>query len=152
MNKIWGYIGILVGVFILSDFLIAVGLNSTYKDIERKDNISQVVVYQADATYVNGRIRGIINKPNELDDKYLKIELYSKRDVSLGKQYIEINKEEKTDTQAFEVLFKAKDVRYYTIQLTNEKEQGEEFEILPKEWSKPEILLVVALMFAFFWA
>ena len=60
MKKIVIWILILIGVFILSDFLIYVGLNSTYKDIERKDNNSQIVVYQADATSVNGRIRGVI--------------------------------------------------------------------------------------------
>ena len=150
-QKIIIWICILVGVFVLSDFLIYVGLNSTYKDIAREDNNSQIVVYQADATYVNGRIRGIIKNANELQGKYLKIELYSKRDVFLGKSYIEIKENADNETQLFESLFRAKDVAYYKIEIVDEKESGTELEILPKEWTKPEIILATALTFLIFW-
>lgn len=151
MKKIAIWVLILVGIFILSDFLINVGLNSTYKDIKREDNNSQIVVYQADATYVNGRIRGIIKNANEIQNKYLKIELYSKRDVLLGENYIEIQNTEKGETQPFELLFKAKDVANYKIEIVDEKESGDELEILPKEWTKPEIILATALTFLIFW-
>lgn len=149
-QKIITWIAILVGVFILSDFLIYVGLNSTYKDITREDNNSQIVVYQADATYVNGRIRGIIKNTSDIKDKYLKIELYSKRDVLLGKSYIEI-KDTDSETQPFELLFRAKDVASYQIETVKEKEPGTELEIIPKEWTKPEIMLATALTFLIFW-
>ena len=66
LQKIAVWTAMLIGTFIFSDFLINVGLNSTYKDIERKDNNSQIVVYQADATYVNGRIRGVIKEINKI--------------------------------------------------------------------------------------
>ncbi len=118
-QKIITWILILIGVFVLSDFLIYVGLNSTYKDIAREDNNSQIVVYQADATYVNGRIRGLIKNVNDIKDKYLKIELYSKRNVLLGKSYIEIKETENSETnetQPFELLFRAKDVASYKIE------------------------------------
>lgn len=149
-QKIITWIAILVGVFILSDFLIYVGLNSTYKDITREDNNSQIVVYQADATYVNGRIRGIIKNTSDIKDKYLKIELYSKRDVLLGKSYIEI-KDTDSETQPFELLFRAKDVASCQIETVKEKEPGTELEIIPKEWTKPEIMLATALTFLIFW-
>lgn len=153
-QKIITWIAILVGVFILSDFLIYVGLNSTYKDIAREDNNSQIVVYQADATYVNGRIRGIVKNTSDIKDKYLKIELYSKRDVLLGKSYIEIkdiqNSNDNKD-QPFELLFRAKDVASYKIETVKDKEPGTELEIIPKEWTKPEILLATALTFLIFW-
>lgn len=149
-QKIITWIAILVGVFILSDFLIYVGLNSTYKDIAREDNNSQIVVYQADATYVNGRIRGIVKNTSDIKDKYLKIELYSKRDVLLGKSYIEI-KDTDSETQPFELLFRAKDVASYQIETVKEKEPGTELEIIPKEWTKPEIMLATALTFLIFW-
>lgn len=151
LQKIAAWIGILVGVFILSDFLINVGLNSTYKDIERTDNNSQIVVYQADATYVNGRIRGVINEVDKIKDKYLKIELYSKRDVLVGRRYIEIEKDPNIETKSFELLFKATDVNSYKIGTANEKEPGDEVEILSKELTKPEIILTTAMMFLIFW-
>lgn len=151
MKKIAIWVLILVGIFILSDFLINVGLNSTYKDIKRDDNNSEIIVYQADATYVNGRIRGMIKNTSEIQNKYLKIELYSKRNVLLGKNYIEIQNMEKGETQPFELLFKAKDVANYKIEIVDEKESGDELEILPKEWTKPEIILATALTFLIFW-
>lgn len=151
-KKIVIWILILAGIFVLSDFLIYVGLNSTYKDIQRKDNISQVTVYQADATYVNGRIRGIIKNTDKIKQKYLKIELYTKRDVLVGKSYIEVQNNIKDDeSQPFEVLFKANDVAYYKIEAVNEKEAGSQLEILPKEWTKSKILVATALTFLIFW-
>lgn len=150
MQKIIVWVLILIWVFILSDFLINVGINSTYKDIASKNEHPQIVVYQADATYVNGRIRGLIKNTKEIQDKYLKIEMYSKRDTSLGEGYIEIEPEQ--EEQAFELLFKATDVASYKIETVNEKNQQEnKLEILPKEWTKPEVLLTTAMMFLIFW-
>jgi hypothetical protein len=151
MKKILIWVLILIAIFIFSDFLISVGLNSTYKDIKREDNNSQIVVYQADATSVNGRIRGIIKNKDDVQDKYLKIELYTKRDVLAGKSYIEIEDENNSDTQPFELLFKAKNVAYYKIETVNEKEPGNELEILPKEMTKSEIIAATVLTFLIFW-
>lgn len=150
-KKIVIWILILVGVFIFSDFLISVGLNSTYKDIQREDNNATIVVYQADATYVNGRMRGLIKETEELQGKYVKVELYSKRDVLAGKSYIEIQNSQKDGVQPFELLFKAQDVAYYKMEVVNEKESGDELEILSKEMTKPEIILATAMMFLIFW-
>jgi len=149
MQKIVVWILILIGVFILSDFLINVGINATYKDIQRQDNLAQVVVYQADATYVNGRIRGLIKNTEEIQDKYLKIELYSKRNVLVGESYVEIKQKDKS--QAFELLFKATDVESYKVEIVKEKKAGKEIEVLPKEWTKPEVLFATAMMFLIFW-
>lgn len=151
-QKIITWILILVGVWVLSDFLINVGLNSTYKDIQREDKNSQIVVYQADATYVNGRIRGLIKNTDKTQGKYLKIELYSKRDVLVGKGYIEIQDLQKEESQPFELLFRAKDVASYKIETVKEKEDGPELEIIPKELTKPEIVLGTIMTFLIFWA
>ena len=59
------YALLVVGFFIFSEFIISVGLNSSYKDIERKDNISQVEITEAKATLVNGKIKGIIKDSKE---------------------------------------------------------------------------------------
>ncbi len=150
-RKIMAWIAILVGLFVFSDFLIYVGINSTYKEIERQDENSQIAVYHADATYVNGRIRGLIKDVGEVPDKYLKIELYTKRHVLVGKSYVEIKDVENSETQPFEVLFKANDVAYYKIDTVKEKEPGGELEILPKELTRGEVLLATALTFLILW-
>ena len=91
------YFILVIVFFILSDFLIYVGLNSSYRDIKRKDDVEEVNIYQAEATKVNGRIRGLIQNPNgeDLNGKYVEVELYSKRDVFLGRKYVQINNLEK---------------------------------------------------------
>lgn len=151
MKKIMIWVLILAGVFVLSDFLIYVGINSTYKEIDRQDENSKIAVYQADATYVNGRIRGVIKDIGEVQGKYLKIELYTKRHVLVGKSYVEIKDIENSETQPFEVLFKANDVAYYKIDTVKEKEPGTELEILPKELTRGEVLLATALTFLILW-
>ena len=151
-QKIITWILILVGVWVLSDFLINVGLNSIYKDIQREDKNSQIIVYQADATYVNGRIRGLIKDTDKTQGKYLKIELYSKRDVLVGKGYIEIQDLQKEESQPFELLFRAKDVASYKIEPVKGKEEGPELEIIPEELTKPEIVLGTIITFLIFWA
>lgn len=150
MKTLFKYALWVVLFIIFSEFLINVGLNSTYKKIERKDNIEQVNIYQAEATKVNGRIRGIMtnSESEDLSGKYIRIQLFSVRDVFLGEKYIEIHQLEENETQNFELLFKAQDVNYYTVDIVDENPETEELEIIPEEWTKPEIILatVVAML------
>lgn len=151
LQKIAIWIAILVGVFFLSNFLIEVGLNSTYKDIIRQDNNEQIIVYQADATYVNGRIRGLIKDTEKQKGKYVKVELYSKRNVLVGKSYIELKDTTNGEEQPFELLFRAKDVATYKMETVSQKEEGPELEIVPKELTRPEIVLGTIITLLIFW-
>ena len=73
LKTLFMYASWVILFFIFSNFLINVGLNATYKPIERRDNVSQVNIYQAEATLVDGRIRGIItnSETEDLSGKYL---------------------------------------------------------------------------------
>lgn len=137
---------------IFSEFLINVGLNSTYKPIERRDNVSQVNVYQAEATLVNGRIRGLItnSETDNISNKYLEFDFYSERDVYLGKKIININELQPDETQNFEILFKLEDVDYYTVSVLDERPEGEEIEILPDNWTKTDIIIATAIALLIF--
>lgn len=143
----------IIGFFILSNFLIYVGLNSNYRDLERKDSIQQVQIYQAEATKVNGRIRGLIQNSNNenLAGKYIEVDLYSKRDVFLGRKYIQIENLEQGQSQAFEMLFKLQDVSSYKISIVDERMDGEELELLPVDLSTQEIIVLTAFTFLIFW-
>jgi hypothetical protein len=144
----------IIGFFILSEFLINVGLNSTYKDMKRRDETPQVLVYQAEATAINGRIRGVVNnaQPEDLSGKYIKFEFFSKRNVSLGKKYIEIDKINENGMQPFELFFKLQNVSEYTVSIVDEKEEGVlEIEILPKDMTKQEMLVATLFTFLIFW-
>lgn len=153
MKTFFKYALWLILFIILSEVLINVGLNSTYKKIERQDNVSQVNVYKAEATLVNGRIRGLITNSQEqnLSGKFLEIEFYSKRDVLLGRKYIQIEQLEQKGTQSFEVLFKLKEVAKYKIDIVEQKKDGGEIDLLPEELTKPEVWLAAFFTLLIFW-
>ena len=146
--------GLWIVLFIIfSEFLINVGLNSSYKPIERRDNVSQVNVYQAEATLVNGRIRGLItnSETDNISNKYLEFDFYSERDVFLGKKIINVNELQAGETQNFEILFKLENVDYYTVSVLDEKPEGEEIEILPEGWTTGEIVVATVFTLLIFW-
>lgn len=131
---------------VISNFLIEVGINSSYKDMIRRDQTAQVEISQAQSTLVNGRITGTIKTDGQekLTGKYVKITLYSTRGNELGKRYIEINTTDANPTQDFHLYFEKNEAKSYEISIVDHKEQGE-LEIIPKEWKKTEI--IVATMF-----
>lgn len=144
----------IIGLFIFSEFLINVGLNSTYKDITRKDENKQVVIYQAQADLVSGRIKGVItnSEPEELSNKYICINFYSHRDVFLGKHYIEVGELEQNASKPFELYFKLQETGYYEVTIVDEKDpEATIIEVLKEELTKPERILKVALMLILFW-
>ncbi|MBD9159238.1 MAG: hypothetical protein EGQ16_05320, partial [Clostridiales bacterium] len=75
---------------VLSELLINASLKSSYADITRKDTTAQVEITQAQATLVNGKIKGTIkdDRKDSLTGKYVEIKLYSSRDNEVGKRYI----------------------------------------------------------------
>lgn len=139
--------------FIFSNFLINVGLNATYKPIERRDNVSQVNIYQAEATLVDGRIRGLItnSETEDLSGKYLEVDFYSERDVYLGRKIIDINQLQANETQNFEILFKLEDVEYYSVSIVDERPEGEEIEILPDGWTTTDVVVATVITMLIFW-
>ena len=147
------YFVLVIAFFIFSDFLIYVGLNSSYRDIQRQDNVEEVSIYQAEATKVNGRIRGLIQNPNgeDLNGKYVEVDLYSKRDVFLGRKYIQINNLQQGDTQSFELLFKMEDVSSYNVSIVDEKQEGEEIDLLPNDLTTSQIVVATVLTVLIFW-
>ncbi len=146
------YALIIVGFFLFSNFIIDVGLNSSYHDIERRDNTSQVEITEAQATLVNGKIKGTINDDGDdsLTGKYVEIDLYSSRDNIVGRRYIYIETTDVKETQEFSIYFEAEDITSYSVAIVNEKEEGE-LEIIPEEWTKPEIVIATIFTLLIFW-
>lgn len=148
LKRFLKYIIWLVLFFIFSEFLINVGLASSYKPLERKDSFEQVVIQDAESTLVNGKIIGTINNPAEIDGKYLRIDIYSERNMLLGTRYIDLEKA--TSSQEFKIFYELEDSTSYEISIVNEK-TDQELKIIPDEWTKPEIVLATALTFLIFW-
>lgn len=148
MKKYLKYILWIVGFFILSEFLINVGLNSTYKTINGKNDIHQVNVYQSQATLVNGRIRGIITNSDtnyDISNKYLKIDLYSERDVLLGTKYIEIGTLDINETKAFEMFFKLENVTYYKMEIVDEAINTDDTPFFSEEFLQGKVIYLVII-------
>ena len=146
------YVLILVGFIIFSEFLINVSLNSSYHQIGRKDNLDQVNVYQAEATKVNARIKGTItnNEENPINKKYVRIDIYSERDINVATKYIDVENLEVGSKQEFALYFRAEDVAYYEISYTDEK-TAEDLELLPEDLTKQEIVVATILTMLIFW-
>ena len=146
MKTFFKYAIWLILFFIFSEFLINVGLNSSYKDIKRRDNIEQVVITDAQATLVNGKLKGIITNSEEdyLTGKYIRIDYYSKRDILVGTKYIAIETNENNKTQNFNTYFELQEVTSYEVSIVEQKEQGE-IELIPTELTRPEIVMLTVI-------
>ena len=110
--------------WILSDVLIYFGINSTYKDIVSKNEISnQITINNAEATTVNGRILGTVtnNEENDISEKYLKVDLYSDIGNLVGTNFLEIGNLGTIETKSFETYFKIQNVKSYEINIVDEK-------------------------------
>lgn len=132
--------------FIFSEFLINIGLNSSYKKMERRDNVSQVQIMEAKSTLVNGKLKGIITNSEEdyLTGKYLRIDYYSKRDILVGTKYIAIETNENNKTQRFNTYFELQEVTSYEVSIVDKKEEGE-IELIATELTQPEIVMLTVI-------
>ncbi len=149
MGTLLKYVLWIVAFWILSDFLINVGINSTYKPIDCINKDSQIEVYQAEATLVGGRVKGVIHntEQNDISNKFIKLQLFSSRDVELGTRYIEIGNVEPNGISPIELYYKIDNVKYYTMEIVDEKEniEDESIELLPHAMSKAEVIWGVIL-------
>lgn len=139
--------------WILSDILIYYGVNSTYKEIKSKNEIqSQITIKNAEATKVNGRIKGTVtnNEENDLSGKYLKIDLYADSGNLLATDYEEIGKLRANEVKSFETYFKMQDVKAYEINIVDEKAEETTTEVFMTEDMKKAGVLALLTYMIFF--
>ncbi len=139
--------------WILSDILIYYGVNSTYKEIKSKNEIqSQITIKNAEATKVNGRIKGTVtnNEENDLSGKYLKIDLYADSGNLLATEYEEIGKLRANEVKSFETYFKMQDVKAYEINIVDEKAEETTTEVFMTEDMKKAGVLALLTYMIFF--
>ena len=148
MKTFLKYVIWLVLFFIISEFLIAVGLNASYRDIERRDDLSQVQISQAQATLVNGRVKGTITNTQELGGTYVRFDFYSERDNVVGRKYIQLEKS--VPNQDFSIYLDAEDITSYEVSVTNEI-QDDELNITEYEPTSPEIIVATIFTLLIFW-
>ena len=144
---------ILIALFwVFSDFLINVGINSTYKPIESQSINNQIDVIQAEATLVSGRIKGVIhNSPeNNISNKYVEIQLFAEDDDSLGNAYVDIGEVAENEVKPLDAYFKVNKVRSYKLDIVDQKKE-ETFEVRLKDLTKMEIVMGVFFVLILLW-
>ena len=110
--------------WILSDILIYLGVNSTYKDREPRGEIpAGIEIVQMQTTKVNGRVTVKVTD-NEMRERFLKIDLYSSTGVNLGTKYIALASANENDE--IETYFKISDVKSYEVSVVDEMGESSE--------------------------
>ena len=143
----------LILFWILSDILIYYGVNSTYKNLKIKNEIpSQVTIKNAEATKVNGRIKGTIanSEDSDLSGKYLKIDLYADNGNLLATEYEEIGNLRANEVKSFETYFKMQDVKQYEVNIVDKKTEETTSDVfMTEDMKKAGVLLLLTYMIFF---
>ena len=141
------YVIALVLFWILSDILIHVGINSMYKDMDRKGNIpSGIQVIEVQSTSVNGRIK-LTAEGQDLSGKFIKVDLYSNIDNHLGTQYLEIGNLAENEVKNIETYFKIPETKSYEISVVDEAGESTEGFMDTAMTAMSVFVLVIKLLF-----
>lgn len=131
------YALLVIAFWLFSDILIYISINGTYTNVDTRvyTNSPEIIVGQSKATYVNGYVKGCIKNNTEeiINNKYLKIDMYSSRDVKLGTKYVEISNFGPSEYRDFEMWYKFTDVDYVTITTTDNANNASEEEFLSQK-------------------
>lgn len=124
MKTFFIYLLLVVIFFIFSQIMIYIAINTTYKTkpVEMKTSIPIEMEFKT--TAINGFAKGKIsnNTSESIENKYLKIECYSKHDILMGTKYIEIDKIGAKDEKEFEIRFNFNKVDKAIIDIVDETE------------------------------
>ena len=152
MKTLTKYVLWLILFYIFSNLMIYLNIETTYQNIGRKDNLSQITVYQAQATKINGRIKGTVynNAENQITNNYLRIDLYSERGNVLGTKYLDIGNLEPNQTTQFETYFKIQDVKSYDVTISDEKvETTTDVDFMTEDMKQMRIIMLLTYMIFF---
>lgn len=110
--------------YIFSNVMINIAVKTSYRpidvEIEQTQNL-KLDTTEVKATYVNGYVEGNIkNVSSNTENTFIKIDLYSKRDVLLGTKYVKVNNLDPNETQDFRMGFEFTDINYCKIQTVND--------------------------------
>lgn len=124
MKTFFIYFLLVVIFFIYSQAMIYLAINSTYQHKSIDINTELPVSAQVIATSVNGKanIKVTNNTENIIENKYIKLECYSKNNVLMGTKYIKIDKIETDEEKEFEVRFNFNKVDRAVISIVEEQE------------------------------
>lgn len=146
------YVIVIILFFIFSKIMIAIALIGTYKNKDVEINSKVPIQAQMQVTAINGLVVGNIinNTENVIENKFVRIECYSKHNVLMGTKYVEIDKIEVNGKKEFATRFNFNKVEKAVIDLVDDKYIEEENIPQEQRQSDPErglAALVAAIIF-----
>lgn len=139
--------------FIFSQVMIYVAINTTYKYKNIEVRTSIITEAEVQATSINGfaKCKIVNNTQSDIENKYIKLECYSKNDVLMGTKYIKIDKILTNEEQEFEVRFNYSRVDNAKIEIIDEIPQDvtEEQTISDPEMNAAMVISALILLFTF---
>ena len=120
------YILWIIGFYLFSTIIIYVGLNATYRNINYREDLPEgISINLSQATKVNGRIYGevISSEQNNLEGKYIRVDIFSKKGENVGSKYIKIENTKIDEPKKFAVFFTADNIKYYTVDILDDTEE-----------------------------
>ena len=141
--------------FFFSNFIISVGLNSSYKKMTTTSDTNmtrEVEITEAESTLVNGKIKGKIkyDEEQDIEGKYLRMDFLSKRNNVVGTKYIPITANKENPVQDFSTFFELQDVTSYKTSIVDKKEVGE-IKFIPEEMKRKDIILLTIISMLILW-
>ena len=137
-------IWVIIGYF-FSNLIITFCIKGTYKEIKTQvltDISPKIELIETKATYINGYTEGRVtnNTSETIDNKFVKIDCYSARDVKLGTKYVRINNLKPNETMDFKMGFKFTDVYRCNISYVEDVRNATEEEFVSDNLTTAMIL------------
>lgn len=132
MKTFFIYFLIFIGIYVVSQLLINAYIKTSYYKIESyeiSDNQLTVTIDRSGtrASKDDGYIQGKISNNSDLksDVKYMKVELYSEKNVNLGEEYVKIDEMNPNEVKDFKVRFTCDYVKHFKIIFLTQEEKAE---------------------------
>lgn len=119
------YALMVVGVYVITNILVFIGFNLNYKDIECNNQfVEQISIEKAEATSTTGRIYGYISnvKENNVNGKFIKVEIYNKENQKDEEQYLKIDDVKYGEKKMFKIFFKTDNAKYCNIDIVDNED------------------------------
>ena len=131
----WKWLVLFALLYLFVDFICFASVKLMYKNLDKYEilvNNPKIEIIEAKGTYANGYIKGrLTNNTNSLiDNKYIKVDVYSERNVNLGTEYIKIEKLDLAKTMDFEVKYSYTDVASYEIDIVDTMPETEDIQFI----------------------
>lgn len=123
--KRWFLWGILLFIFVgVCTFVCVQSMYQPIKSYDIQAENPVVKVEEAKKTNANGYIKGSVSNQTEteLKGKYIKFTFYTKNDVDIGKEYVEIGNLKPQETKTYEAKFKYPNVERFVVTISDNKD------------------------------